>query len=234
MLAENDPCRELARELENMIKRGDARLNGKISKVMKETKDKSEYPKLLLHTGNILSDINEIYLYLFSDPRQRQRRSSDPYEGLNSSGYNQQFNIEDFMQEELEYDEDGKVIHKTDYDDEKVSYDKSKSRRFADDSEDELPGKLDMNAIATRFGERRGAIRPTRFKNGKPIKQMGRRVKAQREESRSRSRGRKPKRKRRRESSEESGYDDRDDYDNDRYPDGGNDLDNYYAREARN
>ena len=35
MLAENDACRELAREMENMIKRGDARLDGKISRVMK-------------------------------------------------------------------------------------------------------------------------------------------------------------------------------------------------------
>jgi YD repeat-containing protein len=236
MLAENDACRELAREMENMIKRGDARLDGKISRVMKETKNKSEYPKLLLHTGRILTDINEIYLYMLSDTRQRSRSSRDPYEGLSDNwrGAGGGFSMDEFMQNELEYDEDGNVVRSTDYDDEKVTYDKTKRQRFNDeDSEEEdSHGKIDINSIATKFSERRDAIRTSKFKNGKPVGRAGRRPgkrSPMRERSVSRERPKRKGKAKRREPSD----DEASDY-NDRYPDGNDELDSYYAAEARN
>lgn len=233
MVAENDVCRELARELENMIRRGDSRLSGKISKVMKETKDKSEYPKLLLHTGRVISDINEIYLFLFSDPHQsKSRKGRDPYEGLSSNWNNVDgnFDMDEFIQDELEYDENGEVIRGVDYDDEKISYDKSKSRRFDDqDSEDDLPQRMDVNALTSQFNEKRGRIQASKFRNGKPVKRMGRRSERRsspQERDSSIERPRPKKSKKRRESSEyeDSGSD---------YPDGGEDLENYLTGEAR-
>ena len=85
--------------------------------------------------------------------------------------------MDEFMQNELEYDEDGNVVRSTDYDDEKVTYDKTKRQRFNDeDSEEEdSHGKIDINSIATKFSERRDAIRTSKFKNGKPVGRAGRR-----------------------------------------------------------
>lgn len=209
LVAKNDKTSlELLRFIERLIQDGDSAIEHKISQVVKG-KDKTKMPAIIKPNGEVLADINQIYLFLAQKPNEvsqrRQPRHSDydPYE----------LSYEDRLDREIDIDDDGSVVKGEHFDDQKVS----RRRRDGDDSEeeDEMP-RASIAEMSEQFFRNRSNIqssihrkRPSREERGRPT---------QRREEAPIERHSKPKSKSKRkyessDESDESSYDSGEDLD---------------------
>lgn len=122
-------------------------------------------------------------------------------------------NFDDYLDRQMDYDDEGRVVTGTDPDDEEEER-----------SEEEYT-KVDVGKTAAAFNEKRSGIKVPIVRKGRPTT----RTRAKRQVSESPPRKREPRgrqeKRETRESSEES-YDER-------YPDGGRELDDYFRSEAK-
>lgn len=220
LVAENNASNELLMEINRLIN-DNALMKNKIHEVVKKTKNKKQYPQLQLANNAIISDINQIYFYITSNPQQRQSGHNN-YDGRRGEYGDYDMNYDDYIDKMLDYENEKPTV-RSDFDNEKET--RRRRIRDNDNGDDEsIEERIDIKNVANKFYSKRENIRPPMMKNGRPVKQQM---------SKSKSKP-KPKPKRKQESSEEySDDDDSNDY-NERYPDGKSELNDYYTSEIRN
>jgi len=209
LVAENKASEELLRELEQFVDRDTVTLRGKISEIRKKTKDKDKYPILKLHNGRMIDDINDIYFYILNNGTSSRRQPQSDYPSENFGDYR---NYDSYLENEIGADGDGKPIRSIDLDEEPAV----RTNRYNDEDDSEEDTRVDMKDITRRFEEKRGNIRVPKIKNGRPVEY----------DTEPPRRKKKVKKARKQESSD-------DDISEDRYPDGGRELDDYLTSQAR-
>ena len=207
LVAENNESRELLREIAHMVDMRDPRISNKISKVIKETKNRNRYPVLILANGQQIDDVNKIYFFIMNDQEvMRSRSRSNPYDKMHD--------YEEFIHSNVDYDDDGRPI--------------VNGNEYEDDIDDDREEKIDVNRATAEFEERRSRIQVPKLRRGKVVRKP---IQEEEYEEKPRRSGKsQPKSKQKKEPV----YDDYSDNSFDeRYPDGDRDLDDYMQSEAR-
>jgi hypothetical protein len=159
LVAKNDKSSlELMRFIDRLIQDGDSAIRNKISRVVKG-KDKTKTPAIIRSDGEVMTDINQIYLYLSHD--NRDNRDYAPSRGGKSRhdrsdeqdyNYDDNFNYDDILDREIDHDEKGNIVRGEDADNQQVS----RRRRKGDDSEEEVDPRINLSELTEKFNNRRG------------------------------------------------------------------------------
>lgn len=207
LVAKNDKTSlELLRFVARLIQDGDSAIEHKISQVVKG-KDKTKMPAIIKPNGDVLTDINQIYLFLAQKPSEmRDVRSSrgnrDPSDFSDYNPY--MFNYDDMIDREIDVDEDGRPVRDEKYEDQKVS--RRRRDRGDDESEEDEEMPKNVSELSERFFQKRANSKSTIHSRRPAREERGRRP-VERESGRGHERERpKQQSKKKYESSEDSEY----------------------------